>query len=343
MKNLCLLLVFISMFFSQETLKIAKINANYSFEFNQILQVNNDDELFYDRIAVSYLNSKYFVLDWGNKVVHVLNEQGEKIHEFGKEGNGPGEFPFPLNIEAVGQNLWIDNLGKAGMFFTQDGKLIKELDIKFHRGQMLFEKNSITRIDKMNKTYLVKFNSFGDIMLSKSDSSLVGLHKERRKRGAFMTGKFPIIKFNEDYLTTRKGDYYIDLLDENFDVKSSYYRDYAKVLNPDNNYDFGTKKLTKNQLAIQAQLKKENVYLNSVKALIGEYNEHLFVSTASASEDIMLIDVLDKNYNLVQEITFELENAESTGSIIGNKLIFECKDDEQGPYFKVFEIQMKKN
>ncbi|MGE5342628.1 MAG: 6-bladed beta-propeller [Candidatus Omnitrophota bacterium] len=72
-----------------------------------------------------------YLLDVKYQKIVVLNKKGEFLSEFGREGQGPGEFRSPLRIRLnrANQIVITDPLNRKFSFFQTNGKFIK--DIRF--------------------------------------------------------------------------------------------------------------------------------------------------------------------------------------------------------------------
>ena len=76
----------------------------------KVLGLENDDLYFYHPVQVKYnpIDQKLYVVDKNNHRIVVLDEELNYITEFGRLGQGPGEFERPSGIDFDhGNNLVI--------------------------------------------------------------------------------------------------------------------------------------------------------------------------------------------------------------------------------------------
>lgn len=79
-------------------------------------------------VDAEHLQSGGFaVLDRLRRRVAIFNEPGELLLSFGREGDGPGEFRYPLALEEAGSSLvvWQENPTSAFITFSKDGTVIE--------------------------------------------------------------------------------------------------------------------------------------------------------------------------------------------------------------------------
>jgi len=71
-------------------------------------------------------DARIYVLDTGNKRVHVFDEAGNHIRSIGREGRGPGEFQFPASftVEAMGTVAVHDVGQRAIIHFDSAGEFL---------------------------------------------------------------------------------------------------------------------------------------------------------------------------------------------------------------------------
>ena len=66
-----------------------------------------------------------------NKTIHVYSlKDFKQIRQFGKEGEGPGEFNFSIRLEVFPEKLVVNTRGKL-IFFNLEGRFIKEYKIDY--------------------------------------------------------------------------------------------------------------------------------------------------------------------------------------------------------------------
>ncbi|MEO8376963.1 MAG: 6-bladed beta-propeller [Candidatus Sumerlaeota bacterium] len=77
-------------------------------------------------ICLSHDAKQLFVIDAGNNRVVVFDRDGKEVRRFGKDGNGPGEMIYPLDMDmAPDGSLYVMEYGNCRVsHFTQQGKFL---------------------------------------------------------------------------------------------------------------------------------------------------------------------------------------------------------------------------
>jgi len=94
---------------------------------------DSDDDLFFGEGTKVVANQKHiFVLDPGNFRVIVFDVKGQVVKEFGKQGQGPGEFqtPIALALNSAGYVVVFDTGLKRMSVFDKEGALQSETRIE---------------------------------------------------------------------------------------------------------------------------------------------------------------------------------------------------------------------
>lgn len=91
------------------------------------------DELFFSEGVVAIADEKHiFVLDPTNFRIVSFDSKGNTVREFGKQGQGPGEFQgiTALAIDQKGRIAVFDSLQKRLNFFNSEGEFLEDIRIE---------------------------------------------------------------------------------------------------------------------------------------------------------------------------------------------------------------------
>ncbi|MFC1499737.1 hypothetical protein ACFL6T_01815 [Candidatus Zixiibacteriota bacterium] len=99
--------------------------------------------LFSDVTDVVGGDDTFFLLDGGNHEVVEFTADGALRNTFGREGSGPGEFRYPLQMTIHGGRLWISDVGNVRFsVYTIDGS--SQDDVRWPGGSRLVNSFAIT-------------------------------------------------------------------------------------------------------------------------------------------------------------------------------------------------------
>ncbi len=99
--------------------------------------------LFSDVTDVVGGSGTFFLLDGGNHEVVEFTPDGSLRNSFGREGSGPGEFRYPLQMAMYEDRLWISDVGNVRFsVYNTDGS--SERDIRWPGGSRLVNSFAIT-------------------------------------------------------------------------------------------------------------------------------------------------------------------------------------------------------
>jgi hypothetical protein len=83
--------------------------------------------LFGDIASVAGGAEDFYLLDGVNHKVVALTPEGELVRSWGREGSGPGELRYPLELAWERDRLWISDVGNRRFdLFTAGGDLVEE-------------------------------------------------------------------------------------------------------------------------------------------------------------------------------------------------------------------------
>lgn len=177
----------------------------YPFSLLSYLVVDDDENMI--------------VLDNGESCIKIFDKSGKKIQQFGRRGEGPGEFQGPTTLTVIegGQIGVIDPANHRFSYFSQDGECLRELSmaeyvrirrVKADRRGCIYA-NFITYVDAQKE---IKFT----VNLMKFDPNLnpiatLGTFEQiRKRREAIMVEKrFGFDPRNDNCLVWGINDAYV--------------------------------------------------------------------------------------------------------------------------------------
>ena len=328
-------LIIICFFFQPKT-EIQKKTAQIISLINKKV-IKNDH--FYKRLMCSVSeDGEVLVFNEGEGVISLFNKNLEKLIEFGRFGEGPGEFsstPFSINTYIVNKNIIILNSYKSVQLFDFNGKLLKEIKVShFFPFKAYFSSDQILLYD--NLKHRLKYSQ----LIFTKNFKLI--KKERNKISSQELRSRYIIKNNEFYVY--KGDYKVNQYNRVNGILTKSYTKFFKRLAKDENLQvYYRKKLSKikdkNVRKDMAQLLgvKDN-FEDDIVNILGHINNYLFIRTQT--KDALRIDIIDfKNKCFKSSISLKGDSVESA-KVEHGKLLLNRKNDEDGLYVEIYDIKI---
>ncbi|MDH5386504.1 MAG: 6-bladed beta-propeller [Candidatus Aminicenantes bacterium] len=93
-----------------------------NYMFNQPMSVAEDEE------------GNVFILDAEDYSVKKFSSDGKYVSRFGRQGQGPGEFQFPMTIDCRGQRLLVTTMPAAFHLFDLNGQYIDLFRVPQYQG-----------------------------------------------------------------------------------------------------------------------------------------------------------------------------------------------------------------
>ena len=157
---------------------------------NQILVFDKLENIFLDRISLEeksctghihgmeIMNQKIFIVKQNQNCIPIFDLTGEFLYEFGKNGNGEGEFNGALGIKINKNQIFVTDSGNNRIqIFDLTGKYVDQINENFNSPhQISLSENHIYVLDTYN--YQVKIFSnqnqleFNEDMSETNDFSL---------------------------------------------------------------------------------------------------------------------------------------------------------------------------
>ncbi len=173
---------------TEEKLLIKESDSNINYMFKKINDIVLDSE------------GNIFLLD-GNRIL-AYDHQGKFIKSIGRQGQGPGEFIFPVKLFIDGyDNLYVNDQGKKLIVFDEEGTFKEIIRLKYFIPTFPSE-SSVFYVDKEGYIYsfsreysesglkksLVKSDSQGNIIKKIIESSEEDIEVKASKGGGVIGG-----------------------------------------------------------------------------------------------------------------------------------------------------------
>ena len=168
-----------------------------------------------------------------NNTIHIYSlKDFKQIKQFGREGEGPGEFKFNIRLEVFPDKLVVNTMGKL-IFFSHDGSLIKEFKTKSGMSNIRpVGPNFVASVYEGSKTQKMnlydKNLKFMDTFYEGSLGQTTYWHSDAKKNDVFMVKDYVELEVYKDRIyvgDTRKGFYFAvyDCTGKKlYDVKNQY-------------------------------------------------------------------------------------------------------------------------
>ncbi|MCB0280671.1 MAG: hypothetical protein KDD94_14270 [Calditrichaeota bacterium] len=307
------------------------------------------DEGFYDRIYASLSsNGKLVVADIGNRTINIYDENYKRIKQFGKEGSGPGEFENIFGVSTSNDRIYVRSHFNRISIFDFKGNHIKDVNsFEFGSGEMVFNDGIIMKYKDDAKYLMVVYDKNGEVTKQIENKN----YKEPETRGNRMMltiSGSSYVPYKNGYVKAERGEYLFKFFDKSFNETESYTKDFERVKRDLSGFNFSLKMegASKKQQAEAQQRMKEQAmkqlgeYEDDVNSALGFVGDYLLLSVATSAENKLLIDVISPDKQYFTQV--ELEGDEIINSSVQqNKLLIAYKNEEQGPYLKVYDLSIQ--
>lgn len=115
------------------------LRAPSTLALTEVWRVGADDgvELFQVRDIARTDSDSWHLLDSGNSRVLRLTEDGQLLGEFGRRGEGPGEFIYGISLAATADTVMVTDDGQRVHFFSPEGELMATHLLEFEERAFL--------------------------------------------------------------------------------------------------------------------------------------------------------------------------------------------------------------
>jgi len=168
-----------------------------------------------------------------NNTIHIYSlKDFKQIKQFGRQGEGPGEFKFDIRLEVFPDKLVVNTIGKL-IFFSHDGSLIKEVKTKSEMFNILpVGPNFVASVYEVPKTPKMNIYDKNFKFMDTIHEGSLGLttywHGDVKKIDIFIVKDYVELEVYKDRIyvgDTRKGFYFAvyDCTGKKlYDVKNEY-------------------------------------------------------------------------------------------------------------------------
>jgi hypothetical protein len=302
-----------------------------------------ENSFFYDKIY-SQIDDRgwLYIFDFGNKRMHIFDDKGTHQIEFGKEGNGPGELNgFFESMHVTDKHIILNN--RRILVFTKEGKFVNEIPRVIH-DHMTVKKNQIyfyKGIEYPSREKVAVYNMDGTIVKTIPNENYEAMTDDVYSPNNLMNTLIDRMKkpqdfqeFESGFMQQFAGSYKIEILDKNFKHSHTLIRDFEKVDEIiDRNIQIGSKgHIVKEARRIVTGGKKSDI-----TKLLGTVNGHILVSVATRSNKEIKIDIINSDFEFVDQI--EIEGDKYTDIQLKNdRLLISRTSREIGPYLDVYKL-----
>lgn len=361
-----LLLLTSSVFFTQD-IKNPK-NPRYitAIKLEEIHSFSDEEMEFYRTIDTSVsADGKVVVLDRGNSRAIIFKTSGEKIFEFTREGQGPGEFSSSQFSPYATRDYIVFYSPQKLMVYTYKGELISEIKGNFFSKIKIRPQKEFIQFyycpDQGQKLITARYRYTGELIDEvergyddrvnyKSDTGKSWLENYQsvyKKRINF----YP---FRDVFISYDRIEYRLDLCDVYGKKLKSVYAETKRLPFSEKDLYHASKKdlagkskdeiekLHKFYASANKQLMAvSGGYKAAISRIAGDYdNEYLFVQVNTKEKDKIRLDVFDSDYRYFTQIILTGEGIDYC-KIVNKSLLVEYKTDD-GYFFKLFKLNFLK-
>ncbi|MCB0280224.1 MAG: hypothetical protein KDD94_12000 [Calditrichaeota bacterium] len=334
-------MLFILVLFLQVNIKLS--NEPYDQSSIGISFLEEIKDSFYTRISGTLLkNGQLVIYDHGNHRLNIYDEKYNLIKTFGKEGDGPGELSGRERLFAIDNYIGLFGIYDRIKLFDHSGEFVREIKkviMGFYRVEEII---AGFRIYLRNSTdFYQDIDFFGNILnTEKSQTSYSMASMEQ-----LIKMPSDVMQFGKQFIQSFELNYKLIILDENLSTAHIITRDFERILDDNpirRKIVFGATK--KEQASMQAKIDNQQKkitggYKSDIRRLLGVLNNHILLITASPDKATLSIDIISPDLRLksIQKIRGENISDYQT-QLIGDKLLVTMKNDEVGPYLKLYQI-----
>jgi len=154
-----------NVFWLEEELSIGKSDKKKDFLFENVSDVAVDNE------------NNIYVVDSKACMVRVFTENGIHLRDFGRRGQGPGEFEYPTKIQITSDNELCVSGSRYIIYFSLVGEYKRRIHVTFHdlRPKLNSQGNIIARTDilgEKKRLELNKYNKDGEKIITQVEMEI---------------------------------------------------------------------------------------------------------------------------------------------------------------------------
>lgn len=325
--------------------------------YQELLTLDGGDDGYYNSITVKVYKEQYFVLDKGNFILHIYDNKGNEKFSFGKEGNGPGEFSQFENLLLVAKNRILMTKWDKVSIYNFKGEHIKDIKVQSYSYNISDLNESLVFEPKIGKNVNAYVYDFNGTKLKETEKKEI----EEGEKEVFILDDIKAMskmwlkpsdwkKWDNYILRNSNLDYRIDIGDENGNVLKSIYRSFDRVkLVLDEDWKFVSVGDAKKDKEINAKYrveyeKSKNGFESDIIKLLGFFKDYLLVQISHSDKDHAYFDIItiDGKFKSQLKIPIPL-GVEKVRyfDLSSNKLIAHYKNDDIGPFAKIYKLSFK--
>lgn len=342
-----------------------------SLSLQEYAFIKNTDDIFYWNIAATIDKSgKIIVFDIGNKKVKIFDKNNSLLKSFGKEGNGPGEFNkrnMYSDISVLHDLIAVHTYYFIHLF-DYDGNHIKDIKMRTSVNDYIIQEKDFgfrlvyqKKLGQIKNKFVYKdYDKKGNFLKEQNRSDYKEMSYEEMEKidsdltahsKAFYNEATSFLAFGDDFIQSRNGSYKFEILDNTMQLKNTYTKKFerfelekqeAKVFDRWKKLKKERiKQLLKNQQELlDSEYSIANGYHSDITRVIGIYKDNIFLLVADERNNKDRVHVLNSDFEFLTELTIPNVKNAYDHKIRNDKLIVSQKNDEIGPFLKIFDIKI---
>jgi hypothetical protein len=356
-----LVLIFSVVLFSLAAQTVALERTSKQFiKLENELKIMPAEGFYQNILSAVNKNGDLFILDVGNSQLHHYTKAGKLVTSFGKEGNGPGEFPAMLIDMNVNEKyLYIKAYNKI-MIFDYKGKLIKELPgIMWIYAQIVFKDNQVHFLlpkNKYSKTLKSVYSQEGEFIsdVKNNDNDPKALAKMRNQFDDdavkdIFSSPISFYPYKDLFIEAYQGNYHFKLIDKEHNINGEYKAEYKRI-KVSNSIELFPRFQREIYKSGNDQVKKmfdqlggkmaslTGGYKNDIKGVSGADKKYIYIQTSTEKDKNLKLDVVDLNSKKISTVSIETDEVISS-KVEHGYLLVNLYNDEDGPYLKVWKVK----
>lgn len=346
MKYKIYLILFVTNLISQ--IEIKDLTNTNNFKDLKIKKTIQNDFDFYQAVYVDKIKENYVIVDLGNNTIYIFDQKLQKIKQFSEEGEGPGRIQFISYLYIIDDKyILVGNALKLSIF-NDKGEFINQINLLTYKNP---------EIISLDRTFLLK--SQGEKLEYYLMTSKGVLNSK------IITDKSNYKRYNHKLIKGYSGSYYYNrpfYFNNSFiDVrvhKKFTITQFDLTFNEINNYSYNFKAIKRNwdsffrYKTIVKDDKVETIkiygktaenladygdFRKDIKRIIDVTRDNVYLEIANAEIGITKIIKLNSEFNIIEKYQFKAKHVIDM-RIKGNELITSQKDDEQGPFITIYQL-----
>jgi hypothetical protein len=318
---------------------------------------NGGEDGFYKSVTMALSpRGEVIICDNGNYRVWLYNADLSLKLKFGNEGNGPGEFSKEVRrITATEDRIYLE-LSRRVLIFDYDGKYVNEVNpVIMAKNEIHIIKDEIHILYPETGNSRAIYNKDGELRSSVKIPTVESIMKLRmlaandrnRNKGEIQT-RIQYFEELNGFAEAVHSNYEINIYSAEKKLRETYKRKFKRhKRNLDEIIGLSLKNVSKEKRAIiekqrQMLVKMYGEYAGDTFNVIAVDKDYIFVRTSAESLHYFAFDVLSRKGEYLTSYLHK-EDKGTRAVIRGNLMLVKAKNDEIGPYAKLYKINFNKN